>query len=182
MPPEPSAPSSKPRNPPRSTRSMHDRSGSVPEQHARGAIVPVHDLREQVGADDERAAADPGGEHRVRLRDGVDESRAPGREVVGARLRRAELVGHDRGSGRKRHVGRDRGDDDEIEILRADAGAARALPARRAGRSRTAPRPGRPRAARGCPSAPRSTRPTCPPSAPARRSSAPAREPTSRGR
>ena len=133
-------------------------------------------------ADDERAAADPGGEHRVRLRERVDETRAPGREIVGARLRRARAGRRQRRRRRKRHVRRHRGDDDEVEILRRAPCAARAPPGQRAGRSRTTPRPGRPHGARGCPSAPRSTRPTCRPSPRARRSSPPARAPTSRGR
>jgi hypothetical protein len=77
-------------------RLHHDRTGAVPEQHERRAVFPVEDLREHVAADDEGASRKPRHEHRVRLRDGVHESRAAGEEVVGSGTRHAERVGEER--------------------------------------------------------------------------------------
>ena len=71
----------------------HDRAGSVAEEDERRTVGPVEDLREHVAADDERLLREAGRDHRVRLREGVDEARAPGEEVVRSRLGRRQEIG-----------------------------------------------------------------------------------------
>ena len=95
----------------------------------------------------------------------VHEAGAAGREVVGGRVaaRRARRRGSPPVDG-KRHVRRDRGDDQEVEVGAPRRPPARAPRARRAARCPRAPRPARRRAARGCPCARRSTRRRCRPS------------------
>ena len=39
-----------------------------------------------IGADDERPLREPGGDHRVRLRDRIHEACAPGEQIVGGRV------------------------------------------------------------------------------------------------
>ena len=140
MPPPPSAPSSKPRKPPWSTALEHDRTGAVAEEDERRAVAPVEDLREHVAADDERALCQPGGEHRVRLRDRVDEACAAGREVVRGGVGHPERVGEQRRRRRERHVRRDGRDDQQIDRRRIDAGHLERAACRPAGRCRSSPR------------------------------------------
>src|SRR6476646_1941114 len=97
-----------------------NRPGAVAEQDERRAIVPVEDLGQHVSADDERAIREPGREHRLGLRDRVDEACATGREVVGGGVRHAERVGEERRRGRKRHIGRDRRNDEQVDRRRLD--------------------------------------------------------------
>src|SRR5881409_531142 len=57
--------------------------GAIPEDDAGGPVRPVDDLRENVSADNERVAPEPGREHRRRLRQGIHEAGATGGQVVG---------------------------------------------------------------------------------------------------
>ena len=108
----------------------HDRSCAVAEEHERRAVGPVEDLREDVAADDERALREAGREHRVRLRDRVDESGAAGGEVVGGRVGHAERVGKQRARRRERHVGRHGRDDEQVDRRRVGAGHLERAPCR----------------------------------------------------
>ena len=129
MPPPPSAPSSKPRNPPLDDRLHHDRAGAVAEEHERRAVVPVEDLREQVATDDERLLGEPRRQHAVRLRDRVHEAGAAGEQVVGGRVSASPSVSASkRGRGREQHVRRDGGADHEIDLRRVRAGLGERLP------------------------------------------------------
>ena len=181
IPPPPSAPSSKPRKPAALNPLEHDRAGAVAEQHARRAVVPVHHLRQEVAADDERAVREPAGEHRVRLGDGVDEARTPGRQIVGGRRRRARARRRSALPSRERPCPASPSPRSRGRCRRRSALPAREPPAQRGARCRTTPRPARRHAARGCPSVPRSTRRRCRRSSRARRSSAPAPGRTRRG-
>src|SRR4029453_1307266 len=64
----------------------HDRSGPVAEEDERRAVGPVEDLRQDVAADDERLLREAGRDHRMRLRQRVDEARATREEVVRGRV------------------------------------------------------------------------------------------------
>ena len=94
----------------------HDRAHTVAEEHCRAAVAPVENPREDVAPHNERALAKPAREHPVRLSDRVHEPGATRGEVVGGRILGAELVGKDRAGRRKRHVGRDGCDDDQVEV------------------------------------------------------------------
>ena len=63
----------------------------------------------------------------------VDEARASRFEIKSRRAVSADLLLHQAGGGGKRHVGRDRGDDDEIDLFGGDAGLFH-RPPRRLGR------------------------------------------------
>src|SRR5204862_3167886 len=76
-----------------------DRAGSVPEENGGATVAPVEDPREDVPTDHQRVACQSCGDHAVALGDCVHEAGATGGEVVGGRIRRAELVGDDRPGG-----------------------------------------------------------------------------------
>ena len=99
----------------------HDRARAVAEEDDGRAVVPVDDAGEHVAADDERSLGETGGEHPVRLYERVHEAGAAGREVIGGSLGRAELVGEDHGARGKGHVRRDRGDDEQVDVLADEA-------------------------------------------------------------
>ena len=152
-----------------------DRAGAVAEEHERRAIGPVEDLGEDVSADDERALGQPRREHGVGLCDRVDEPGTAGGQVVGGGIGHPEGVGQERRRRRKRHVGRDGRDDQQVDRRRLDSRPSRAPACRRAARRRSMPpRPLR-TGARGCRSAHGSTRRSCRPGSRARRSSGRAR-------
>ena len=101
-------------------RLEHDGSCAVAEEHERRAVAPVEDLREHVATDHQRTLGEAGREHRVGLGNRVHESGAAGRQVVRRRVGHPELVGEQRGRRRKRHVGRDRRDDQQVDGRRVD--------------------------------------------------------------
>ena len=158
-----------------------DRTGAVPEEDERRAVLPVEDLREHVSTDHERASREPRREHPVRLGDRVDEAGAAGEKVVGGRLRHPERVREERGGGREHHVRRHRRADEEIDVRCVDAGILES-------RARSGKRDVRQRLVLGgdpplaeCRSARGSTRPRCPRSRRAPRSSSPSRGHVRRG-
>ena len=71
----------------------HDRAGSVAEEDECRTVGPVENLREHVSADNERLLRETARDHCVGLREGVDEARAAGEEVVGGRLGSRQEVG-----------------------------------------------------------------------------------------
>ena len=90
-PPEPSAPSSKPRKPPSSTCSSTTAPAPSPKSTSVERSVQSSDPREDVAADDERPLGEPGRDRRVRLGERVHEAGAARREVVGRRIAAPEL-------------------------------------------------------------------------------------------
>ena len=97
------------------------RARAVPEQHASGAVLPVDDRRKFLRADDQHALAGAGHDELLAYFQRVDEARARRLEVEGRRPLRPDLVLHQAGRGWERHVRRDGGDDDEIDLIRCDA-------------------------------------------------------------
>src|SRR3954469_3774504 len=71
-------------------RLEHDRAGAVPEQDAGGAVRPVEDAREGLGADDESALVRAGGEELVGGRNAVDEAGAHRLQIEGGAVVDAE--------------------------------------------------------------------------------------------
>src|SRR5450631_2280383 len=105
-------------------RQQH-RAGAVPEEDAGSPVVPVHDLREGVGADHQRVTVPlRGGEHHA-LRDveGEDEAGADGVHVERRTLPigDAELLLDHAGDGRLRLVRSGAGDHDEVDLRLVDA-------------------------------------------------------------
>ena len=98
------------------------RAGAVAEQHAGVAVLPIDDGGKLFRADDQHGVV--GARHDELLGDfqAVNKSGAGGFEVESGRAARADFLLHQAGRGRKRHVGRDGGDDDQIDLLGGDAG------------------------------------------------------------
>ena len=103
-PPDPSAPSSKPRKPPSGTRSSTTAPAPSPKSTHVLRSSQSTTLRQDVSADDERVVGEAARDHRVRLHDRVDEAGTAGGQVVGGRVLRAEAIGEDRARRRKEHV------------------------------------------------------------------------------
>ncbi len=98
----------------------HNRARPVAEQHTGGAVVPVEDAREGLGADDQRPLVLSGFEETIGGGQRIDKARAHRLHVEGRALGRAQRS-LDRHSGcRKGLVGRRGGQDDEIDVLRVD--------------------------------------------------------------
>ena len=104
-------------------RLQHDRAGAVAEQHAGGAVGPVEDAREGLGADHQRALVGAGAQQAVGGGEPVDEARADRLQIEGRAVGDAE-PGLDRDrAGRKGVVGRRGREHDQIDRLRVDVGA-----------------------------------------------------------
>ena len=128
-PPPPSAPSSKPGSRPRRPARARRRR----RRRRRGRASSGRSSRGSSRARRRRRQAPSsraGGDHRVGLREGVDETRAAGEKVVGAAFGRRQ-VAEERGRRREHHVRRDRGDDDQVDLLGLDACALERRPRRR---------------------------------------------------
>ena len=155
-------------------RRQHDRAGPVAEQDAGVPVGVVEEAGQQLRADDQDVLRQPARDVGVRRRVGVDEAGAGRRDVHRGRRRVADRL-LDQG-GRRGHpvVGRERREQDQVDLVGLEAGRADRPHRRRPRPSRRSSR-GRPRrAARGSRSASRSTRRTCRPSARGRRWSGPA--------
>src|SRR3954463_2195761 len=96
--------------------------GAVAEQHGGAAVVVVGDARERLGAADQDHARAPGLDLRRGLVERVDEARARGVDVDGARALGAELERDVRRDAGRHAIGRDRRDDDLVELVRRAAG------------------------------------------------------------
>src|SRR5450830_2129599 len=100
---------------------LHEHGASaVAEEHAGAAVLPVDHLAEHLGADNEDVLVDVGRDEGRGDGEAVDEAGAAGLHVEGAGLGGADLVGDDRRRGRRDVVGRDRGDDDQVELGRVE--------------------------------------------------------------
>ena len=98
------------------------RARTVAEQHAGVAICPIDDGRKFFRADDQHRFV--GARHDELLADfqRVNESRASRFDVECGGALGADLVLNQTGRGRERHVGRDGGHDDQINLLGGDSG------------------------------------------------------------
>jgi hypothetical protein len=68
---------------------QHHRSGAVAEKHRHAAIRPVHELRDELDADDHGIAHDAGANHRGGRRQRIHEARARGVDVHRRGIERA---------------------------------------------------------------------------------------------
>ena len=100
----------------------HHRAGAVAEQHARRAIGVVDDARHHVGADHERVLGAARRDDRVADRQRVRKGGTRRRQIETPRLVRANLRLHQARGARKQHVGRDRADDDHVDVVRRQPG------------------------------------------------------------
>src|SRR4051794_16786093 len=106
------------------------RARAVAEQHGRAAIVVVGDARERLGAANEDNARAAGLDLGGGLVERVDEAGAGGVDVDGARALGPELKRDVRRDARRHAVGRDRRDDDLVDLVRRAAGVLARLRAR----------------------------------------------------
>ena len=135
-PPAPSAPSSNPMKPPRSTGSMTTAPAPSPKRTSveRSSQSRIFESTSPPTTSARRER--PGREHPVRLRDRVDEARAAREQVVRRGVRHPERVRQDRRRRREHHVRRHRRADEEVDVRGCDAGVGRARRAQRAARCR----------------------------------------------
>ena len=103
-------------------RLEHDRAGTVAEQDAGAAILPVEHAAEGLCADHQRLRAHAGAQQRIGGRERVEEARAHRRDIEGdpaglASEQRLDL----RGGGGKGVVGRGGGEHDQVDLGRLDA-------------------------------------------------------------
>lgn len=100
---------------------QHGGSGAIAEENASAAVIPIDESREFFRADDEgvfdRAAAD----HFLGDLHGIEKARASGGKVKGDGASGAEIFLHVARCGWREGIGRDGGDNDELDILRQDA-------------------------------------------------------------
>ena len=73
-----------------SLRFQHHRAGAIAEQHAGGAVVPVEDAREGLGADHQRALEAPGLQQSVGGRQRINKARADRLQVERGAVRDAK--------------------------------------------------------------------------------------------
>ncbi len=99
---------------------QHHRSGTVAEQHAGPAVVPVEDTGIDLGADDQCVPCLAGLDHEVGQPQPVDEAAAHGLNIERRTVPRAELVLKDARRRGKHHVRRGRRNHDEIDVGRRD--------------------------------------------------------------
>ena len=107
------------------------RARAVAEKHARSAILPVEDAGVHFGANNQCVTILPGFHQVVGGRQRVDEAAANRLHVESGAVRDAELCLEQARGARKNHVRGRRRDDDEIDVLRRDAGGLDRLAARR---------------------------------------------------
>jgi hypothetical protein len=95
----------------------------VAEQHASIAIRPIDDGRKFFGADDQHGLVRA--RHNELLADfeRINEPGTGGFDVEGGGPLGADFLLHEASGRRKRHVGRDGGDDDQIDLLRRNVAA-----------------------------------------------------------
>ena len=95
---------------------------AIAEQDAGVAIFPIDDRGQFFGTDHEHGVVGAGHDELLGDFESVDEARAGGFEIERSRATRADFMLDEASRGRKRHVGRDGSDDDEIDLFSGDAG------------------------------------------------------------
>ena len=101
---------------------QHHGARAVAEQHAGGAVVEIEDAAEHLGADHQRLVRRAVGDQRVGHRQRVDEAAAHRLHVEHRATGNAQLVLHDGRGGRKHHVRRGGGNDDQVDVAGLQAG------------------------------------------------------------
>ena len=105
-----------------------DGAGAVAEEDAGGAVGPIHDAGEFLGTDDEGATIGAGAHHVLGDLERVDEAGAGRGDVeAGDVAAQAELGLQEAGRGREGDVRRHRGDDEQVDVGRRQAGALQGL-------------------------------------------------------
>ena len=103
-------------------RLKDQRASPVPEQHAGGTVIPVHQLAERLGPDHQHAARLTRQDHPVRIGQRKDKARANRLHVKGKAPRHAQIgLHHGRGGG-KGEIGGGCGQDDRVQIIRLHPG------------------------------------------------------------
>ena len=97
---------------------LHDHSAcAVAKQHAGGTVVEIENTRENFRTDHQRTLGRAAFEHGISHRQGIDEAAAHGLYVKRrATVGNTQFVLHDAGCGRKHHIGRGRGHNDQINL------------------------------------------------------------------
>ena len=99
-------------------RFQHHSARAITEEHAGGAVLEIQNAREHLGADHQRPARGAGADQRIGHGERVDKARAHGLHIEGRRaMGDAQLALQDGRRGRKHHVGRGGGHDDEVDVL-----------------------------------------------------------------
>ena len=99
------------------------RARRVAEQHACGAVLPVHIPRQHLRRRHQNCLMHPGADKTVRHMKPVRETAACRGDVDGGRLMlNAETARDEAGGGRKQHIRRDGGAYDQVNLVRLDAG------------------------------------------------------------
>jgi hypothetical protein len=108
----------------RAVRALQDGgAGSVAEEHAGGAVLPVQDRAHLLGGDHERDLAPPARQVALGHAQAVDEARAGGHHVEREGVPASQLGLHVARRGRHPPVGRRGADDDRVHLARVDPGA-----------------------------------------------------------
>ncbi len=94
--------------------------GTIAEEHACVAILPVDDARHFLGPDNENGVVGMGLDEVRGDVEGIDEAGAGGFDVKGGGPAGSEFLLNEAGRAREEHIGRDGGDDDELDLVRGD--------------------------------------------------------------
>ena len=94
----------------------HDSARAVTEEHAGGAVLHVEHSGHHLGADHDRGAVGTRAQHGVGGVERIDEARTDRLHVEGRASSGAERGLHAAGDGRKDHVGRRGGHDDQVDF------------------------------------------------------------------
>lgn len=118
-------------------RPDHHRARRIAKQHTSLAIAPIDETSQQLGADYEDPLGIAGPYELVSDAQRIKRARASGGNIEGKGACRTELGLNDDRAGRQRHVGRDRGDDDHVEIFGSCVGHRKRMPRRDNGHIRS---------------------------------------------
>ena len=99
-----------------------DRARAIAEQHAGRAVLVIDDARHDVGADDKCMVVGARCDHLARRRQRVRKGGTRGADIEAPCVVRADLFLNQTRRARKHHVGRDRPDDDQTDVVRRQAG------------------------------------------------------------
>ena len=109
--------------------SLHDHSAcAIAKQHAGGAVVEIENAREDFRTDHQRTLGRAAFEHGISHRQSIDEAAAHGLHIKRrATVGNTQFVLHDAGGGRKHHIGRGRGHNDQIDLAGLQIGRLQGL-------------------------------------------------------
>ncbi len=101
---------------------QHQRARAVAEQHAGGAVRPVHDAAEGFGPDHQHAVGLTRDDQRIGIGQRKDEARADGLNIEGKAFGHAQIGLHHGGRGREGQVGGRGRHDDRVDVVRRQPG------------------------------------------------------------